>query len=35
MGCLGPPEVAETTWQGALTTMKAGLQQSREIARTS
>ena len=35
MGCLGPPDVAEATWQGALMTMKAGLQQSREIARTS
>jgi AcrR family transcriptional regulator len=35
MGCLGPPEVAETTWLGALATMKAGLEQSREIARTS
>jgi AcrR family transcriptional regulator len=26
MGCLGPPEVAETTWRGALDTMEAGLR---------
>jgi AcrR family transcriptional regulator len=26
MGCLGPPEIAEATWRGALTTMEAGLR---------
>jgi AcrR family transcriptional regulator len=35
MGCLGPPEVAEATWRGAMSTMEAGLRQTGSATITS